>query len=136
VARGVLDSRDRDWDHCHGARFRAKIDAGDEMADTYTFIQDLSGHTKVPENGILSQAVQNDDRSKVVLFGFAAGQELSAHTAPYPATLTFLKGEASLRLGADEKDAAEGTFVYMPAYLEHGIKAKTDVVLLLTMIKK
>jgi quercetin dioxygenase-like cupin family protein len=106
------------------------------MADTYTYIHDLRGHTKVPENGILSQAVQSDERSKVVLFGFAAGQELSAHTAPYPAILTFLKGEASLRLGTDEKDAAEGTFVYMPAYLEHGIKAKTDVVVLLTMIKK
>ena len=106
------------------------------MADTYTYIQDLREHTKVPENGILSQAVQNDERSKVVLFGFAAGQELSAHTAPYPAILTFLKGEASLRLGTDAKDAVEGTFVYMPAYLEHGIKAKTDVVVLLTMIKK
>jgi hypothetical protein len=28
-----------------------------------------------------------------------------------------------------------GTFVYMPAYLEHGIKARNEVVMLLTMIK-
>jgi len=35
-----------------------------------------------------------------------------------------------------EQEAAEGTFVYMPAYMEHGVKAKTDVVMLLTMIKK
>jgi quercetin dioxygenase-like cupin family protein len=106
------------------------------MADNYTYIADVRRHTRVPESGILSQTLQNDERSKVVLFGFAAGQELSAHTAPFPATLTFLQGEAKLRLGEDEKEAADGAFVYMPPYLEHGIKAKTDVVLLLTMVKK
>ena len=106
------------------------------MADNYIHVPDLREHAPIPENGILSQTLQSDERSKVVLFGFAAGQELSAHTAPFPATLTFLKGEASLRLGAEEKEASEGTFVYMTAYLEHGIKAKTDVIVLLTMIKK
>ena len=106
------------------------------MAETYSYIHDLREQSRVPENGILSQTLHSDDRAKIVLFGFAAGQELSAHTAPYPAVLTFLKGEASLRLGADEKDAVEGTYVQMPAYLEHGIKAKTEVVMLLTMLKK
>jgi quercetin dioxygenase-like cupin family protein len=106
------------------------------MPDKYTYLPDVREHTQVPENGILSQTLQSDDRSKVVLFGFAAGQELSAHTAPFPATLTFLKGEATLRLGDDEQEAKEGTFVYMTPYLEHGIKAKTELILLLTMIKK
>jgi quercetin dioxygenase-like cupin family protein len=105
------------------------------MANDYTYVRDAREQAKVPEHGILSQTLQNDDRAKVVLFGFAAGQELSAHTAPFPAILTFLKGEASLRLGSDAQEAVEGTFVYMAPYLEHGIKAKTDVVLLLTMIK-
>jgi quercetin dioxygenase-like cupin family protein len=106
------------------------------MAENYTYIRDLREHSRVPEGGILSQTLQSDERSKVVLFGFAAGQELSAHTAPYPAILTFLKGEASLRLGSDEMEAAEGTFVCMAPYLEHGVKATTDVVMLLTMLKR
>lgn len=105
------------------------------MADNYIYSKDLREQAKVPSNGILSQTLQNDDRTKVVLFGFAPGQELSAHTAPFPAILTFLKGDATLRLGADEMEATEGTFAYMTPLLEHGIKAKTDVVLLLTMIK-
>jgi quercetin dioxygenase-like cupin family protein len=105
------------------------------MADTYTYVRDLREQARVPENGILSQTLQNDERTKIVLFGFAPGQELSAHTAPYPAVLTFVKGEATLRLGTDVQEAAEGTFAYMQPYLEHGIKAKTDVVMLLTMIK-
>jgi quercetin dioxygenase-like cupin family protein len=105
------------------------------MANHYIYQQDLRQNARVPEKGILSQTLQDGDGTKVVLFGFAPEQELSAHTAPYPATITILKGEALLKLGSDERQAAEGTFVYMPAYLEHGIQAKTEVVMLLTMIK-
>ena len=68
----------------------------------YVYVRDLRLQAKTPENGILSQTLHGDERTKVILFGFAAGQELSAHTAPFPATLTFLKGDATLRLGAEE----------------------------------
>lgn len=105
------------------------------MTDVHVYVRDIRELAKVPENGILSQTLQNDDRTKVILFGFAAGQELSAHTAPFPATLIFLKGEANLKLGGAEQQATEGTFVYMPPNLEHGIKAQSEVVMLLTMIK-
>lgn len=105
------------------------------MTEAYVYVRDVRESAKVPENGILSQTLQNDERTKVILFGFAAGQELSAHTAPYPATLAFLKGEALLKLGGDEHQATEGTFVYMPPNLEHGVKARNEVVMLLTMIK-
>jgi len=37
--------------------------------------------------------------------------------------------------GADVRDVSEGAMVYMPPLLEHGIKAKTEVVMLLVMIK-
>src|SRR3954453_4736610 len=106
------------------------------MTDPYIYVRDVREQAKTPENGILSQTLQNDDRTKVILFGFAAGQELSAHTAPFPATLTFLKGDADLKLGEDAQEAVAGTFVFMAPYLEHGIKAKTDVVMLLTMMRK
>lgn len=88
-----------------------------------------------PESGIVSKTLQNDERSKVIQFCFAPGQELSAHTAPFPAILQFLRGEASLKLGAEEQTAKEGTFVYMTPNLEHGIHAITEVVMLLIMLK-
>ena len=78
------------------------------MTDVHVYVRDIRELAKVPENGILSQTLQNDDRTKVILFGFAAGQELSAHTAPFPATLIFLKGEANLKLGGEEQQATEG----------------------------
>lgn len=105
------------------------------MANSYVHVPDLREQARAPQAGILSQTLQNDERTKIVLFGFAAGEELSAHTAPYPATLLFLRGEADLKLGGEPQAAADGTFVYMPPNLPHGIKAKTEVVMLLTMIK-
>ena len=105
------------------------------MTTEYVYSPSLIDQVQVPENGILSKTLQNDERTKLVLFGFAPGQELSAHTAPFPATLVFLKGDATLQLGSDTMDAHAGTFAYMPPLLEHGIRAKTEVVMLLTMVK-
>ncbi len=105
------------------------------MTDKYVFVPDLVEKARVPENGILTQTLHSDEKSKVILFGFAPGQELSAHTAPFPATLTFLKGDASLTLGDESQEATAGTFVYMNPNLQHGIKAKNELVMLLTMIK-
>jgi quercetin dioxygenase-like cupin family protein len=101
----------------------------------YVYVADLREKAQPPQNGILSQTVQDGQGTRTILFGFAAGEKLSAHTAPYPAIITILEGEASLRLGDDEYAAAAGAFVWMPANLKHGIKAKTAVVMLLTMIK-
>ena len=50
----------------------------------YTFFADLAAEVQIPADGILSRTLYNDDRLKVVLFAFAEGQELSAHTAPMP----------------------------------------------------
>jgi quercetin dioxygenase-like cupin family protein len=105
------------------------------MATSYLFVPSLAEYGSVPEGSILSSTLHSDERSKAILFRFAAGQELSAHTAPFPAMLYFVSGEASVRLGGDTVEASAGGFVYMPPQLEHGIKAKTEVVMLLTMIK-
>ncbi|HBY63535.1 MAG TPA: cupin [Solibacterales bacterium] len=98
-------------------------------------VRNLLEHGQVPESSILSSTLQNDEFSKFILFRFAAGQELSAHTAPFPATLYFVSGDADLRLGDEQHQAAPGTWAYMPANLVHGIKARTEVVMLLTMLK-
>ena len=106
------------------------------MTEPYTLVPNLLEEVSIPENGILSRTLQNDQKSKVVAFGFAAGQELSAHTAPMPAILYVVQGEAKLRLGDDETTAQAGTFVHMPPKLEHGILAQTPVVILLILLKQ
>jgi quercetin dioxygenase-like cupin family protein len=105
------------------------------MTTSYTHFCDLAQETKPPDKGILSRALYNDDRLKVVLFGFARGEELSEHTASMPAVLHFLQGEARLTLADDVVEARPGTWVHMPAGLRHSIQAKTPVVMLLLLLK-
>ncbi len=90
----------------------------------------------IPPDSILSRTIHDDDQVKAVLFGFAAGQSLSEHTASVPAILHFLQGEADLTLGGETSSAQPGTWVHMPARLAHSITARTPVVMLLLMLKK
>ncbi|MCS7044060.1 MAG: cupin domain-containing protein [Bryobacteraceae bacterium] len=105
------------------------------MSEPYLYLEDLRQHAPLPPNGILSRTLAIDERVKIIQFCFAPGQELSAHTAPVPALLYFAKGEADLQLGTDAKSASEGTLVYMPPRLEHAVRAKTEVVMLLVMFR-
>jgi quercetin dioxygenase-like cupin family protein len=102
----------------------------------YTLIQNLSAEVQIPENGILSRTLYNDDHVKILVFGFAAGQELSAHTAPMAASIYIHSGEAELKLGEDVHQAAAGTMVHMPPQLVHGIVARTPVIMVLQMYKQ
>jgi quercetin dioxygenase-like cupin family protein len=106
------------------------------MASPYTLYPDLAAEAEIPVNGILSRTLYQDEHAKVILFGFAAGQELSAHTAPFKAAIHILEGSATVTLGSRTMDAAAGMWVMMEPKLEHGIKALTPVKALLTMLKQ
>ena len=102
---------------------------------TYTHLPNILDQLpEIPANSIISHTIFSDDAVKVILFGFAPGQELSEHTASHPAILHFLQGEARLTLGDDEMDAAPGTWVHMPAHLSHSIVAHTEVAMLLLLL--
>jgi len=102
----------------------------------YTLIPSLAGEVPIPENGILSRTLYDDAHVKILVFGFAPGQELSAHTAPMSASIYIHSGEARLTLGPDTFDAQAGAFVHMSPQLPHGVLAKTPVVMLLQMYKQ
>lgn len=102
----------------------------------FTFLPNIEAEVFIPEDGILSRTVFSDDALKVIAFGFAAGQELSAHTAPMAAVLYFINGTAELTLGEEQKAAGPGTFVHLAPQTTHGILAKTPVLMLLLMLKQ
>jgi quercetin dioxygenase-like cupin family protein len=79
------------------------------MTTSYTHFSDLAQEVQPPDKGILNRTLFGDDRMKVVLFGFAKGEELSEHTASMPAVLHFLQGEATVTLGDDRLEAKPGT---------------------------
>lgn len=101
----------------------------------YTYLLDVAREVLPPPDGIVSRTLHQDERVKVILFGFGAGQELSEHTAAVPAILQFVQGEATVGLGGDTCEAKPGTWIHMPPQLKHSIRAQTPVVMVLTLLK-
>ena len=99
------------------------------------FIPDLRQALPIPEKGIVSRVLRNDERLKVVLYGLAAGHAMSPHAAPFPAMLYFVEGEAILTLGEETMPVGMGAFTQMPANLKHAIVANTPVLMLLVIVK-
>lgn len=101
---------------------------------TYTAVQNLLQQVEIPKDGTASRTLYDDDRIKILVLGFAGGQELSRHTAPVPAIIHILQGDARLTLDGEEKELSAGSWVYMEANLPHAIYARTDMVMLLTRL--
>lgn len=101
----------------------------------YTYHADLASLLpEIPADTIVSRTFHGTDGIKGIVFGFAAGQELSEHTAARPAILQFISGTAKLTLGEETVTASTGTWVHMEARLAHSIYAQTPVVMLLLLL--
>lgn len=100
---------------------------------SFHFVSDMAAAISVPEAGTLSVPIYQDDSTKVILFGFAEGQELSEHTASVPATIHLLSGRATWTLGKTVVEAKAGSWAQMDAHLPHSISAHEPTVMLLVM---
>ncbi|HLT47275.1 MAG TPA: cupin domain-containing protein [Rubricoccaceae bacterium] len=107
----------------------------------YTYIPDLAeriaeltkqGH---PTEHVQGRALYTDDHVKLLAFPFEAGQALEEHTAPHPAMLHFLEGEADVTLGGEAVEARAGTWIHMAPDLPHSIRARTPVLMLLLILR-
>lgn len=105
------------------------------MSVPYTIQTRLAESIESPADGTLSRTLYQDERVKVVLFSFSAGQELSEHAASTPAIMHFLSGESEVALGPDHVTAAAGTWIHMTSQLPHSIRTRTPVTMLLTLLK-
>jgi quercetin dioxygenase-like cupin family protein len=101
-----------------------------------TIFRDLLAEAPVPTRGILSQTVSNEDGIELVLFAFAAGEQLSEHTSARPAIMHILAGEADMTVGAEGLRAAAGTWARMPADTKHSLLARTPVVMALYLLPR
>lgn len=105
------------------------------MSD-HQVIRDLIAEAPIPDRGILSQTVSDEDGVTLVLFSFAAGEELSEHTSARPAIIHVLAGEADLRVGDETLAAGPGTWVRMAAGSPHALRARTPLVMALTLLPR
>lgn len=89
----------------------------------------------IPPDSIVSRTLYTDDDVKIIVFGFAPGQELSEHTSALPAALHILRGEADVTVGPDRLDGRPGMWVHMPPRMPHSVVARTELVMLLLMFR-
>ncbi len=95
----------------------------------------LATETQFAPHGIVSRTLLRTATTRVVLFGFAAGQELSEHTSPHQALIQVLSGECEFALGSTWHAVKAGDLIYMPPDLPHAVKATQQFSMLLTLIK-
>jgi quercetin dioxygenase-like cupin family protein len=105
------------------------------MTEDPTSFADLAAEVEIPTDGTISRVVFRNDRLRVVVFGFDAGQELTDHTAAVPAIIEVVSGRLEVTLGDDQLDATPGTWIHMPANLSHAVVALEPSVMLLSLLR-
>jgi quercetin dioxygenase-like cupin family protein len=95
----------------------------------------LADETKFAPNGIVSRTLLRTANSRIVLFGFSEGQELTEHTSPQNAVIQILSGECEFSLDGKLHTVKAGDFIYMPPNLPHAVRATTQFSMLLTLSK-
>ena len=91
--------------------------------------------TRFAPNGIVSRTLLRTAHSRVVLFGFAEGQELSEHTSTQHALIQILSGECEFFLAGQPHPLKAGDLLYMPPNLAHAVQATKQFSMLLTLFK-
>jgi quercetin dioxygenase-like cupin family protein len=105
------------------------IDSGREK------ILSLPSETQFAANGIVSRTLLRTANCRVVLFGFAEGQELTEHTSTQHALIQILTGECEFSLAGKPHRLKAGDLLYMPPSLAHAVRATTPFSMLLTLSK-
>jgi|ERR1035438_9086011 quercetin dioxygenase-like cupin family protein len=95
----------------------------------------LSQETQFAPNGIVSRTLLRTPLMRVVLFGFAEGQELTEHTSTQHALFQVLSGECELSLSGKPHNLKAGDFLHIPPNAPHAIKATKQFSMLLTLFK-
>nr|WP_320131505.1 cupin domain-containing protein [uncultured Holophaga sp.] len=73
--------------------------------------------------------------TKVLVFAMDAGQEISAHTAPFPAQILLLEGSLEVRVDGESQTLGPGDQIPLPQGHPHAVKALQPSHWLLTMLR-
>ena len=106
------------------------------MSETQTIPNLATVLGPIPADAIISRTLHQNGALRVILFGFAPGQELSEHSTPMAATIQIISGHATVPLGDLSHEFGPGAWAQMAPKLPHSIRAHDEpVVMLLTMVK-
>ena len=87
-------------------------------------------------DGIVSKPLIDAGRTRVVLFTFDAGQELTEHATPARALVQILSGRAEWTLAGAKREIGAGELLHMPPGLPHAVRALEPMTMLLTLVRE
>lgn len=83
----------------------------------------LADAAQVAPSGIVSRTVLQSPEARVVLFTFAEGQELTAHTSRRRALVQILDGVCDFFFAGQWQRLGAGTFLHLPPDHPHAVRA-------------
>lgn len=89
--------------------------------------------TTFAPNGIVSRTLLSTANCRVLIFGFAEGQELTEHTSTQHAMVQVLSGECEFSLAGRPHALKAGDLVYMRPNEPHAVRATKQFSMLLTL---
>ena len=82
------------------------------------------------ENGVQRQVLQCGDRLMLVRITIAAGSVVPAHAHPHEQMSYLVSGSAQFTLGDETSEVSDGSSVYVPSDVPHGVTALSDCLFL------
>ena len=89
----------------------------------------------VVPGAIVTKALIDTGVLKQILFSLDAGQEISNHKAPFPATVHVLEGRLAFDVEGKNMDLGPGAGLIMKPNALHNLRATEPCRMLLTLIK-
>jgi len=106
------------------------------IASTSADVINLGEATQFSDSGIVSRKVLATPTTRVLLFGFAKGQELTEHASPSRAIVHILSGTCEFTAGGRPMTLTTGDLLHLPPLLPHSLVAVEKFSMMLTMIRE
>jgi quercetin dioxygenase-like cupin family protein len=90
---------------------------------------------RIQPGAVVSREILRTKTGTVTVFAFAAGEELSEHTAPFDALVLALEGRAEVTISGTSHRIEAGEMIIMPAGEPHALKAVEAFKMVLVMIR-
>lgn len=97
--------------------------------------KNLEDMIEFAKDGIVSKTIAEVEGNEISLFCMAAGQQVSMHSASFPAIIHVLQGKGEITLGKESHEAKPNSWFSLPRNLPHAVKATENLVFLLTLFK-
>jgi len=99
-----------------------------------TVIPDLRTEVEIPRDGTISRKLFEDDRLRLVVFGFDAGQELTEHTSSAEVIVQVVSGSITLTVEGEAQSMTPASWLLLEPRRAHSLRAEEPSIVLLTLV--